>query len=244
MAAPPRRADTLRAMNEFFTAPSSREDVERYLAENDVEFLFAQFVDMHGKPNAKLVPARHLDGLLEDGAGFAGFAAGAIGQRPHDPDMAAMPDVRSLTPLPWRPERRPPRLRRHRRGRGVALLPAHDPAPRARARALDGLRVHGRRRARVLPRAQARRRLDRAGRSARHARPALLRHACAHAQPRLRVPGVATHHGARLEQLRHTTTRTPTASSSRTSTSPTPSPPATARSSSATWSSRSPRSAA
>ena len=90
-------------MNEPFTAPESREDVERYLDENDVEFLFAQFVDMHGKPSAKLVPAQHLDGLLSDGAGFAGFAAGPIGQRPNDPDLAAMPDIRSLTPLPWRP---------------------------------------------------------------------------------------------------------------------------------------------
>jgi glutamine synthetase len=90
-------------MNEPFTAPSSREDVERYIRENDVQFLFAQFVDMHGKPNAKLVPARLLDGLMEDGAGFAGFAAGEIGQRPHDPDLAAMPDVRTLTPLPWKP---------------------------------------------------------------------------------------------------------------------------------------------
>jgi glutamine synthetase len=90
-------------MNEPFTAPSSRDDVERYIRENDVKFLFAQFVDMHGKPNAKLVPARLLDGLMEDGAGFAGFAAGEIGQRPHDPDLAAMPDVRTLTPLPWKP---------------------------------------------------------------------------------------------------------------------------------------------
>src|ERR687896_642769 len=81
---PLRPADRLPAMNEPFTAPESREDVERYLAENDVEFLFAQFVDMHGKPSAKLVPAQHLDGLLSDGAGFAGFAAGAIGQRPND----------------------------------------------------------------------------------------------------------------------------------------------------------------
>ncbi|HEU0023447.1 MAG TPA: type III glutamate--ammonia ligase [Thermoleophilaceae bacterium] len=86
-----------------FKAPKSRDDVERYIRENDVEFLFAQFVDMHGKPNAKLVPATHLDGLISDGAGFAGFAAGDIGQEPHDPDMAAMPDLRSLTPLPWRP---------------------------------------------------------------------------------------------------------------------------------------------
>jgi glutamine synthetase len=87
-----------------FEAPSSREDVERYIRDNSVEFLFAQFVDMHGKPNAKLVPTTHLDDLLTEGAGFAGFAAGAIGQRPHDPDMLAMPDIRSFTPLPWRPE--------------------------------------------------------------------------------------------------------------------------------------------
>src|SRR5918995_970092 len=73
------------SVSEPFTAPESREDVERYIKDNDIEFLFAQFVDMHGKPNAKLVPARHFDGLMEDGAGFAGFAAGAIGQFPHDP---------------------------------------------------------------------------------------------------------------------------------------------------------------
>ena len=99
----PREGDSLPAMNgQPFTAPESREDVERYIREHDVEFLFAQFVDMHGKPNAKLVPASHLDGLLTEGAGFAGFAAGAIGQEPNDPDLAAMPDVTSLTPLPWR----------------------------------------------------------------------------------------------------------------------------------------------
>jgi glutamine synthetase len=86
-----------------FLAPSSVADVERYIRENDVEFLFAQFVDMHGKPNAKLVPARLLDSLMSDGAGFAGFAAGAIGQEPHHPDLAAMPDIKTFTPLLWRP---------------------------------------------------------------------------------------------------------------------------------------------
>ena len=91
------------SVTEPFTAPTSPEDVKRYIDEHDIEFLFAQFVDMHGKPNAKLVPARLFDGLMEDGAGFAGFAAGAIGQFPHDPDLAAMPDVRSFTPLAWKP---------------------------------------------------------------------------------------------------------------------------------------------
>jgi glutamine synthetase len=87
-----------------FTAPESLDDVRKYIDANDIEFLFAQFVDMHGKPNAKLVPAAHLDDLMTDGAGFAGFAAGAIGQMPNDPDMLAMPDIASFTPLPWRPE--------------------------------------------------------------------------------------------------------------------------------------------
>jgi glutamine synthetase len=87
-----------------FTAPETLDDVRKYISDNGIEFLFAQFVDMHGKPNAKLVPAAHLDDMLTEGAGFAGFAAGAIGQQPHDPDMLAIPDIRSLTPLPWRPE--------------------------------------------------------------------------------------------------------------------------------------------
>jgi glutamine synthetase len=83
--------------------PSTLDDIKSHISEHGIEFLFAQFVDMHGKPNAKLVPTTHVDGLFEDGAGFAGFAAGAIGQRPSDPDLAAMPDARSFTPLPWRP---------------------------------------------------------------------------------------------------------------------------------------------
>src|SRR6266480_8134532 len=68
-----------------------------------VEFYFAQFVDMYGRPSAKLVPAAHLDDLVTDGAGFAGFAAGEIGQFPSDPDIAAIPDLRSFTPVPWEP---------------------------------------------------------------------------------------------------------------------------------------------
>jgi glutamine synthetase len=80
------------------------EDVRRAVAEDGIEFLFAQFVDMHAKPSAKLVPAAQLDALLTDGAGFAGFAAGDIGQTPDSPDLIAMPDVGSFTPVPFRPE--------------------------------------------------------------------------------------------------------------------------------------------
>src|SRR5947209_12342874 len=83
--------------------PQNADDVRKIVKDNGIEFLFAQFVDMHGKPSAKLVPAHHIDDLLEDGAGFAGFAAGDVGQGPHDPDMIAMPDPTTLTILPWQP---------------------------------------------------------------------------------------------------------------------------------------------
>jgi glutamine synthetase len=83
--------------------PKTEDDVRQIVKDEGIEFLFAQFVDMHGKPSAKLVPAHHLDDLLTEGAGFAGFAAGDIGQGPHDPDMIAMPDPTTLTILPWRP---------------------------------------------------------------------------------------------------------------------------------------------
>jgi glutamine synthetase len=85
------------------TPESAADEVRRVVSEQGIQFLFAQFVDMHGKPSAKLVPAHHIDDLLTDGAGFAGFAAGDIGQGPHDPDMIAIPDPGSLTILPWKP---------------------------------------------------------------------------------------------------------------------------------------------
>ncbi len=77
------------------------EDIRRIAEERGIEFYFAQFVDMYARPSAKLVPAAYLDDLVREGAGFAGFAAGEIGQLPSDPDIAAIPDLRSFTPIPW-----------------------------------------------------------------------------------------------------------------------------------------------
>jgi glutamine synthetase len=84
-------------------APGSIEEVRKLVDDMGIEFVFAQFVEMYGKLNAKLVPATHLEDVFADGAGFAGFAAGELGQGPHDPDIAAMPDPASFTPVPWQP---------------------------------------------------------------------------------------------------------------------------------------------
>ena len=75
---------------------------KKLVEEKGVEFFLCSFVEMSGAPKAKLVPAAHLDTMATEGAGFAGFAAGEIGQRPHDPDMASIPDFNSLTVVPWR----------------------------------------------------------------------------------------------------------------------------------------------
>jgi glutamine synthetase len=77
------------------------EEIQKVAKGRGIEFFFAQFVDMYGRPSAKLVPAGNLDDLVAEGAGFAGFAAGEIGQFPSDPDIAAMPDLDSFTLVPW-----------------------------------------------------------------------------------------------------------------------------------------------
>ena len=67
-----------------------------------VRFLLASFVGMSGVSKAKLVPITHLEDVAQDGAGFAGFAVGGMGQGPHSPDLMAIPDLGSLLVLPWR----------------------------------------------------------------------------------------------------------------------------------------------
>jgi glutamine synthetase len=64
-------------------------------------FILALFVTLTGKPCAKLVPVEAVKMLEEDGVGFAGYAAGGMGQVPKDPDLIAIPDPASFTPIPF-----------------------------------------------------------------------------------------------------------------------------------------------
>jgi glutamine synthetase len=69
--------------------------------ESETTFILALFVDLTGKPCAKLVPVEAVDELGTKGVGFAGYAAGAMGQEPKDPDIMAIPDPSSFTPIPF-----------------------------------------------------------------------------------------------------------------------------------------------
>ncbi len=68
-----------------------------------IKYFLISFVDLFGTLRAKLVPARAIDDMQKDGAGFAGFAAW-LDMTPADPDMFGVPDPDSLIQLPWNPE--------------------------------------------------------------------------------------------------------------------------------------------
>ncbi|MFC9221725.1 type III glutamate--ammonia ligase [Streptomyces hygroscopicus] len=76
-------------------------DLATLAAKTDTTFILALFVDLTGKPCAKLVPIEAVEELQADGVGFAGYAAGALGQAPKDPDVVAIPDAASFTPVPF-----------------------------------------------------------------------------------------------------------------------------------------------
>lgn len=81
----------------------TRDEAARWLEDNGIKFILAQFVDIHGTAKAKAVPATHLDDLLGAGAGFAGFAMWGFGMGPEGPDYMAVGDPGTLAPMPWAP---------------------------------------------------------------------------------------------------------------------------------------------
>ena len=48
-------------------------DLAKVAEENGVKYFMISFTDLFGGQRAKLVPARAIAGMQEDGAGFAGF---------------------------------------------------------------------------------------------------------------------------------------------------------------------------
>jgi glutamine synthetase len=80
---------------------SDTTDLATMARDSGTRFILALFVDLRGKPCAKLVPVEAIDVLATEGVGFAGYAVGAIGQEPKDPDLMAIPDPTSFTPIPF-----------------------------------------------------------------------------------------------------------------------------------------------
>ena len=81
---------------------ATREEVRQRMQDDGVQYLLTQFVDINGAPKVKMVPASHLDDVIDEGAGFAGAALLGMGQGPHSHDMLARVDLDSYTPVPWK----------------------------------------------------------------------------------------------------------------------------------------------
>ena len=80
---------------------ADRESMRKRLEKDGIQFILAQFVDIHGTAKVKMVPSECLDDMIDAGAGFAGAAIWGVGQGPHSHDMMARIDLDTYTPLPW-----------------------------------------------------------------------------------------------------------------------------------------------
>ena len=78
-------------------------DLDKVAKSEGIKYFLISFVDLFGVLRSKLVPARAIGQMQEDGAGFAGFAAW-LDMTPAHPDMFSIPDPDSLMQLPWKPE--------------------------------------------------------------------------------------------------------------------------------------------
>jgi glutamine synthetase len=78
-------------------------ETQAYLKSQGVQYVLAQFVDIHGVAKAKSVPVEHLGTVVAEGAGFAGFAISGVGIEPHGPDFLARGDLSTVSLVPWQP---------------------------------------------------------------------------------------------------------------------------------------------
>ncbi len=77
-----------------------REDVFRFIEENQVKFIRLQFTDINGTMKNVEIPSDELasamdSGIMFDGSSVEGFA------RLHESDMYLKPDLRTIAILPW-----------------------------------------------------------------------------------------------------------------------------------------------
>ncbi len=112
-------------------------EARKFLKRHKIEFVLAQFVDIHGSAKAKCVPVGHFEDLLTTGAGFAGFAIWGLGMGPHGPEYTAIGDLSTLAVMPWMPGYARIACDGHVLGKPYEFCPRV--ALRAQARRMDAL---------------------------------------------------------------------------------------------------------
>jgi len=86
------------------THPAESEDSIATLQRKGVKYGLAGYVDIHGRPKCKVVPIAHFGRMMNASELFTGAALDGVPQAVNDDEVAARPDPRSATILPWRPD--------------------------------------------------------------------------------------------------------------------------------------------
>lgn len=84
--------------------PDELTRLKDHLAEKNVKYLMASFVDMHGVSKTKLVPLSHISQMMAGSELYTGAALDGVPQDVSDEEVSAHPDPGSAIILPWQPE--------------------------------------------------------------------------------------------------------------------------------------------
>ena len=69
-----------------------------------VKYCVGAYVDIHGVPKGKFLPLSHFPEFTQGSELYTGYALDGLGQRPNDDEIASVPDLGLIIPLPWNPK--------------------------------------------------------------------------------------------------------------------------------------------
>lgn len=78
--------------------------IQADLEKAGVKYCAGNYVDIHGVPKGKVVPLSHFTEFAQGSELYTGYALDGLGQRPNDDEIASVPDLGLIIPLPWNPE--------------------------------------------------------------------------------------------------------------------------------------------
>lgn len=79
-------------------------EIKQQLKDKGIKYCIGAYVDIHGIPKGKFVPVDHLEHMAHGSELYTGYALDGLGQAPNDDEIASVPDLNSITQLPWQPE--------------------------------------------------------------------------------------------------------------------------------------------
>src|SRR4030043_440306 len=74
-------------------------EIKKVLGENDIKFVYFQFVDLNGKLYSVTIPIEKLERVVESGIGIDGYSCDFLSVEKSD--LIIRPDLNTLMILPW-----------------------------------------------------------------------------------------------------------------------------------------------